>query len=38
MRNGKMQATWRALKQYHGYNKKFFPLRFLQIGFEAISP
>ncbi|MBE6953302.1 MAG: ABC transporter ATP-binding protein [Ruminococcaceae bacterium] len=38
MRNGKMQATWRALKQYHGYNKKYFPLRFLQIAFEAISP
>lgn len=30
--------TWRALKQYSGYNKKYFPLKFLHIVFQNVSP
>ena len=34
----KENITWRALKQYHSYHKPYFPLRFLQILFQVISP
>ncbi len=34
----KENITWRSLKRYHGYNKKYFPLRFLQIVFQNFSP
>lgn len=30
--------TWRVLKQYHGYNKRYFPLKFLRLFFEAVTP
>lgn len=34
----KENATKRALKMYHAYNPKYFPLSFLQIVFQSISP
>ncbi|MDE7222579.1 MAG: ABC transporter ATP-binding protein/permease [Acetatifactor sp.] len=34
----KENITRRALKMYHAYNPKYFPLRFLQIVFKNISP
>ena len=30
--------TARALKLYHGYNPKYFPIRFLQIFFDSVAP
>lgn len=32
------KTTKRALKLYHSYNPHYFPLRFLQIVFESLSP
>lgn len=34
----KENATKRALKMYHSYNPKYFPLSFLLIVFESLSP
>lgn len=34
----KENITGRALKMYHAYNPRYFPLRFLQIVFKNISP
>lgn len=34
----KENVTKRALKMYHAYNPKYFPLKFLQIVFQNISP
>lgn len=34
----KENITLRALRQYHGYNKKYFPFKFMQIMFQCISP
>ncbi len=34
----KENATKRALKMYHAYNPKYFPLSFLLIVFESLSP
>lgn len=34
----KQNVTKRALKIYHAYNPKYFPLSFLQIVFQSISP
>lgn len=34
----KENATKRALKLYHAYNPKYFPLSFLQLVFQSITP
>lgn len=34
----KTSVTLRALKLYHGYNKRYFPLRLLQTLFSQTSP
>lgn len=34
----KNNTTMRALKLYHSFNKKYFPMSFLQIVFGSISP
>ncbi len=34
----KNSVIFRALKQYHGYNKRYFPLRLLQTLFQQTSP
>lgn len=34
----KENITWRAFKHYSSYNKKYFPLAFLHIVFQQISP
>lgn len=34
----KENVTMRALKLYHSYNKKYFPISFLNIVFGSISP
>ena len=36
--NRKESITLRALRQYHSYNPRYFPLSFLQIAFREISP
>ena len=33
-----MNITQKAFKMYHAYNPKYFPLKFLQIIFDNISP
>lgn len=34
----KENITWRAFRFYAGYNKKYFPIRFLSIALDDISP
>lgn len=34
----KGSITWRALKRYHSYNRKYFPLKCLHMLFENLSP
>ncbi len=34
----KENITWRAYRRYCGYNKKYFPLKFLHIFLQNISP
>ena len=34
----KENITIRALKLYHSFNKKYFPISFLHIIFSSISP
>ena len=34
----KENITWRAFKHYSGYNKRYFPLKFLHIIFQNLSP
>ena len=34
----KENITWRAFRLYAGYNKKYFPIRFLSIALDDISP
>ena len=36
--NHKENVTMRALRQYHSYNPRYFPLSFLQTAFEEVSP
>lgn len=34
----KDNVTWKALKLYHSYNKKYFPTLFFKLIFDSISP
>ncbi len=34
----KTSVTFRALKLYHGYNKRYFPLQFFRTLFQQMSP
>ena len=34
----KENVTLRALKQYHNYNRSYFPLKFLQLLLRSLSP
>lgn len=38
MRKDKDHITWRAFKLYHSFNKKYFPLYFLNTVFDSVSP